>query len=358
MDQIIERSATYLEDVYDVASDGILSKLNNKVVMITGSYGLIGSFITDVLMLRDIRLGGNITVVAHGHKEEKIIKRFSNYLNNQNFKYIWQDINAIPNYNGKVDYILHLASNANPASFKSDPVGTISANIIWLKNLLDFAKNNSVSKVVYASSGEVYGEGDASIREFVEDFSWYVNPTSSRSCYPNSKRCAETLCVSYTEQYWVETVIARPSHTYWPNMTESDNRVYAQFLRNVMNWEDIVLKSEWKQIRSYTYVADCAKALLYILINGESKNAYNIANPNSIISIRGMAEVIAKIGNKKVIIDIPKEKIISNPMQCGVLNTDKLSTLGFKAKYDIETGYTHCINILREINLNWKSTRG
>ena len=135
-------------------------------------------------------------------------------------------------------------------------------------------------------------------------------------------------------------------------MTESDNRVYAQFLRNIINGEDIVLKSEWKQIRSYTYVADCAKALLYILINGESKNAYNIANPNSVISIRDMAEIIAKIGNKKVIIDIPKEKIISNPMQCGVLNADKLSTLGFKAKYDIETGYTHCINILREINLN------
>ena len=349
MDKIIEKSKTYLEDVYNVANDNILSKLDNKTVMITGSYGLIGSFITDVMMIRNLNFNSNITIIAHGHTEEKIMKRFSNYLDNPKFKYIWQDINVMLNFNGKVDYILHLASNAHPGSFKSDPVGTINANIIGLKNLLDFAKNNNIERVLYTSSWEVYWEADSSIKEFTEDFSWYVNPTSSRSCYPNSKRCAETLCVSYTEQYWVDTVIARPSHTYWPNMTENDTRAYAQFLRNIINWEDIVLKSEWKQIRSYTYIADCAKAFLYILMNGESKNAYNIANPNSVTSIRNMAEIIAKIGNRKVIMDIPQEITISNPMQCWVLNTDKLSALGFKAEYDIETGYIHCIKILREI---------
>lgn len=350
MDQIIEKSRIYFKDVYEVASDNLLSKLDNKTILITWAYGLIWLFITDVLMTRNLQLNGKINVIVHGRTEEKILHRFTSYINHPKFNYIYQDINSPLNCSKKIDYIIHLASNAHPAFFKIDPVGTITANIIGLKNLLDYAKDNNVSRVVYTSSGEVYGKADSSIKEFVEDFSGYVNSVSSRSCYPNSKRCAETLCVSYTEQYGVDTVIARPSHVYWPNMTENDTRVYAEFLRNVINWEDIVLKSEGKQIRSYTYIADSAKAFLYILIKWESKNAYNIANPNSITSIKNMAEVIAKISNKKVVMDIPKETLESNPMQCGVLNTNKLSALWFKAKYDIETGYTHCISILKEIN--------
>ena len=140
-------------------------------------------------------------------------------------------------------------------------------------------------------------------------------------------------------------------------MTENDSRVYAERLRNIINGEDIILKSEGKQIRSYTYVADCAKAFLYILVNGESKNAYNIANPNSITSIRNMAEVIAKVGDKKVIMELPKEKVAVNPMQCGVLNSDKLSSLGFKAEYDIKTGYSHCVTILRDLSSTSKNAK-
>ncbi|MBR4567049.1 NAD(P)-dependent oxidoreductase [bacterium] len=133
-------------------------------------------------------------------------------------------------------------------------------------------------------------------------------------------------------------------------MTENDTRVYAEFLRNIIEKKDIILKSKGNQIRSYTYIADCVEAFFYILLKGENKNAYNVANPNSITSIKNMAEVIAKIGGSKVIIKIPKENNMSNPMQCGVLNTDKLLSLGFVPKYDLEMGYTHCIKILKEIN--------
>ncbi len=348
---MIGKSKTYLEDVLFVADDKVLEKLANKSVMITGACGLIGSFLVDVLMERNKKYNSNITVIAYSHKKESIQERFANYLHDEHFKYICQDVNLPLYYNEEVNYIVHLASNAHPLFFKTDPVGTISTNIIGLKNLLDFAKDNHVLRVLYTSSGEVYGEADSSIKEFKEDFSGYVNPISSRSCYPNSKRCAETLCVSYTEQYGVDTVIARPSHTYGPNMTKNDSRVYAEFIRNVMNGEDIVLKSEGKPIRSYTYIADCVKAFLYILIKGESKNAYNIANPNSIISIREMAEIIANIGNKKVILDIPKDiPTNSNPMQCGVLNSDKLQSIGWIPKYNCMDGFNNTIKILKEIN--------
>ena len=343
-------SKTYFEDIKTIASLPIYDKLNNKSIMITGACGLIGSFLVDVLMCRNLEFNDNITVIAYDFKEEFILNRFSNYINNTNFKYVYQDVNLPLEYNDKVDYIMHLASNAHPSLFKTDPVGTISANIVGLLNLLNFAKDNNVSRVLYISTGEVYGETGCDVKEFREDYQGYVNPTNFRSCYPNSKRCAETLCVSFTEEYHVSTVIARPSHVYGPTFTKNDSRVYAEFIRNILNNEDIILKSEGKQVRSYTYVADCVSALLYILLFGEDKNAYNIANKNSIISIKEMAEVIAKIGNKKVLFDIPKEQnTVSNPMMCGVLNSDKLSSLGWTELYDIEKGYTNTIKILKEV---------
>ena len=344
-------SKTYWDDVRVVANLPIYDTLNNKSIMITGACGLIGSFLVDVLMYRNKELKNNITVIAYDFKEEFILNRFNEYINDHNFKYIYQDVNLPLYYNDRVDYIMHLASNAHPSLFKTDPVGTISANIVGLLNLLNFAKDNNVLRVLYTSTGEVYGEAGSDIKEFREDFQGYVNPTNSRSCYPSSKRCAETLCVSFSEEYHVSTVIARPSHVYGPTFTKNDSRVYAEFIRNVLNNEDIILKSEGKQIRSYTYVADCVSALLYILLFGEDKNAYNIANKDSITSIKDMANVIAKIGNRKVIFDIPKEVSSSNnPMMCGVLNSDKLLSLGWIGRYTIEKGYTNTINILKEVH--------
>ncbi len=349
---MIEDSKTYQEDILKVASGSIpFDKLKNKTVMITGSCGLIGSFIVDVLMKRNEISDDNITVVAYDFRIENIRNRFSKYLNNKNFKYICQDVNLPLHYEEKVDFIMHLASNAHPALFKTDPVGTIKANIVGLMNLLDYARDNNVLRVLYTSTGEVYGEADASVKEFDENFSGYVNPDLARSCYPSSKRCAETLCVSYTEQYGVSTVIARPCHVYGPTMTKNDSRVYAEFIRNVLHGEDIVLKSEGKPIRSYCYVSDAASAFLYILLCGEDKNAYNIANKDSIVSIREMAEVIARIGGKKVVFDIPKDiPSNANPMQCGVLNAEKLESLGWHGMYDINKGYENTIQILKEVN--------
>ena len=343
-------SNTYKEDLAYVATLPIFDKLKDKSIMITGACGLIGSFIVDVIMIHNELYNDNITVIAYDFKEEFINNRFSNYLDNPNFKYICQDVNLPLDYSDEVDYIMHLASNAHPALFKTDPVGTIKANIIGLLNLLEFAKNKNVIRVLYTSTGEVYGEIEG-ISEFKEDDIGFVNPTLYRSCYPNSKRCAETLCVSFSEQFKVSTVIARPSHVYGPTMTKSDSRVYAEFIRNILNNEDITLKSPGNQVRSYTYVADAVSALLYILLFGEDSNAYNISNPDSILSIREMAEIIADIGNKKVLFDIPKDTPTNaNPMQCGVLNSNKLQNIGWIPRYNSKDGFINTIKILKELD--------
>ena len=205
----------------------------------------------------------------------------------------------------------------------------MKGNIYGVDNLLDYGRQHRLRKFVYVSSGEVYGEGDG--RAFTEDYSGYVNPVAVRSCYPSSKRAAETLAVCYARQYGLDVSIARPSHVYGPYFSPSDNRVYAQFIRNVLAGEDIVMKSKGTQFRSWCYVIDCAAALLFLLLKGENMTAYNIADAQSNITIRSLAELVAAVGKRKVVMKLPEEteKAGYSVVTKAVFDTARLESLGW-----------------------------
>lgn len=318
---------TYKDDILTVANLELpWEKLSNSNILITGATGLIGSCLVEVLMSRPNK---DYHVYASGRNEERAKARFAEFAEDPAFHFFKYDVMKPLEEDIRFDYIIHAASNASPNFFATKPVEVIKSNIDGVSNLMDYGMEHGLKRLLFVSSGEVYGEGDGCV--FTEDYSGYVNPTSPRSCYPSSKRAAETLCVSYGAEYGVETVIARPSHTYGPNFTESDNRVYAQFIRNVLKGEDIVMKSTGAQFRSWCYVVDCASALLYILLKGENGQAYNIADASSNISIKELAEMIASIGGKKVVIDQPSnaEKAGYNLVTKSVFTTEKLEGLGW-----------------------------
>ena len=252
-----------------------------------------------------------------------------------------------------IDYIIHAASNAHPKAFTTEPIETLLGNINGTKNMLDLAKESEIERFIYISSGEIYGENLDNIEGFEEEYRGYINNLSFRSCYPIGKVSAENLCVCYSKQYDIDTVIVRPCHIYGPTVTSKDSRVIAQFISNVLNNEDIIMKSDGKQYRSYCYVIDCITGLLTALIKGKRENAYNIANKESNITIKEMAELIANYENKKVIIEMPTrtEKSGYNVVQKSILKANKLENLGWKPKYNIKEGIKETIKILKDENM-------
>jgi len=332
----------YQKDIlYIFKADLPWDKLSGCNILVTGATGLIGGCLVEALMMNPNR---NYHVYASGRNEERARKRFAEFAEVKAFHFIQHDVMLPLQSDVDFDYIIHAASNASPNFFTQKPVEVIKSNIDGVANLMEYGLTHGMKRFLYVSSGEVYGEGDGRI--FTEDYSGYVNPTSPRSCYPSSKRAAETLCVSYAAEYSADVVIARPCHTYGPHFTEQDNRVYAQFIRNVLRGKDIVMKSTGEQFRSWCYVVDCASALLYILLKGESGKAYNIADEKSNISIRELAETIAEIGEKKVVIDVPDadEKRGYNPVMKSVYSTERLEAMGWSARFDIREGLKHTIS--------------
>ena len=337
----------YKEDILHIFNEDLpWKKISGSNILVTGATGLIGGCLVEALMMNPKK---DYHVYASGRNEERAKCRFKDFVDDAAFHFIQYDVMTPLESDVIFDYIIHAASNASPNFFAKKPVEVIRSNMEGVVNLMEYGLSHGMKRFLYVSSGEIYGEGDG--RVFTEDYSGYVNCATPRACYPSSKRAAETLCVSYAAEYGADVVIARPCHTYGPYFTESDNRVYAQFIRNVLKGEDIVMKSTGEQFRSWCYVVDCVSALLHILLKGDNGQAYNIADKSSNISIRELAEIIASVGRQKVVIDLPDadEKKGFNVVTKSVFSTEKLERLEWGARHHIQEGLSHTIAALNEL---------
>lgn len=342
---------TYLEDINYVGSLSLpWEKLKDRSILISGATGLVGSFLVDVLMQKNWE-GLNCTVYALSRNANKAKERFSKWKDAPLLQFIPYDINHqfIRDDLGIIDYIIHMASNTHPLQYSADPIGTITTNIIGLQNMLEFAIKHNATRFAFTSSNEIYGENRGDVELFDEEYCGYINCNTMRAGYPESKRCGEALCQAYMTQKNIEVVIPRLTRSYGPTMLMSDSKAISQFIKKGIAGEDIVLKSTGNQYYSYTYVADAVSGLLYVLLKGENGEAYNIADISSDIKMKDLAAIIAEIVGTKVVFEIPDSLEAAGYSKATKARLDggKLEKLGWRARYNIQSGLKRTINTLR-----------
>jgi len=315
-------------------------KLSNKTILISGATGMIGTCLIDALMMRNEIRKSNIHVIAMSRNESKAKERLGKYWNQMQLEYISCDINETIPECGHIDYVIHAASNTHPLQYSEDPVGTIASNIIGTKNLLDYAVFHGARHFCFVSSVEVYGENRGDTEKFDEGYLGWIDCNTLRAGYPESKRVGETLCNAYDKTYGLEFSIPRLSRVYGPTMLLSDTKAISQFIKKAAAGEDIVLKSEGKQKYSYTFVTDAAAGILYTILQGEKGQAYNVADEESDITLKDLAQTLARIANTKVIFELPdeKERRGYSTATKAMLNADKLKKLGWNAQVHMPAG--------------------
>lgn len=342
---------SYFEDVDEVLGciPGI-EQLYGKSILITGATGMICSAVVDLLMRLNRRDNAGIRVIAAGRSRDRLYSRFEGFSEEDGLIYEPFDATELSRIEimRDVDYVIHGASNANPAIYMKEPVETILANVTGLNAMLDLAVQKRVMRLLYISSSEVYGE-NSSLDPFDERAYGFVDILSQRAGYPCSKRTGESLCIAYGMEYGLDTVMVRPGHIYGPTITKSDNRASAEFTVKALAGEDIVMKSRGTQLRSYCHTLDCASAILTVLIGGENGQAYNISNPDSICTIADIAQAFAKAADTEVRFSeaTDAEKKSYNPATNSSLRSDKLEALGWRACFPLERGARQTLETLR-----------
>ena len=347
-------NALYMEDVRNVCSlDLPWEKLKDKSLMLSGATGLLGSFLVDVILKKDASDGLNCTVYALGRNKAKAMSRFSRHAEDDHLIFRPYDVNQPLECEGigTVDFVLHLASNTHPVQYSTDPIGTITTNIIGLQNMLDFAAGHNAERFAFASSNEIYGENRGDVELFDEGYCGYIDSNTMRAGYPESKRCGEALCQAYKAQKGLNVVIPRFTRSYGPTMQMSDTKAISQFIKKCIAGEDIVLKSAGTQFYSYTYMADAVSGLLTVLLKGGNGEAYNIAEEHSDIMLKDLAAVLAGISGRKVVFEIPDAVEAAGYSKATKARLDghKLMKLGWKPAYDIQTGMARTIAVLKDL---------
>ncbi|MEI8233746.1 MAG: NAD-dependent epimerase/dehydratase family protein [Verrucomicrobiota bacterium] len=350
---MLHRHPIVEEDLHQIAAAQLdWTRFRGKTILITGASGFLPAYMVETLLFLNETAACGCKVIGIVRNMAKAQARFALYAGRRDLCLVKGDVSEPIPAIERCDFIIHAASQASPKFYGTDPVGTMTANLLGSYHLLNLAREWQSEGFLYFSSGEVYGRGEPANLAMNEGAYGYIDILNSRSCYAESKRAAETLAVSYFKQFGVPCTIVRPFHSYGPGMALDDGRVFADFVNDIVHRRDIVLHSDGKAVRAFCYLSDAVLGFFTVLLKGKIGQAYNVGNPAGTMSVGELAEMLVGLFPELHLqvqrADIPVEGYLPSPVSISVPNVDLLSSLGWEQKYLPPEGFRRSVRYFME----------
>ncbi len=330
----------YKEEIIDWA------RLDQTSILITGACGMLPAYMVWMLIYLNEHQNFHIRILALCRNAARASEVFGAYAEREYFQLLTADVSRPVQAEGRLDYVIHAASTSGSQYFGLDPVGVITPNVLGTYYTLELAREKGVKGYLYFSSSEIYGRIE---KEFIDETDCgYLDSMELRNCYAESKRLGENLCKAYSSQHKLQTAVVRPAQTFGPTVNlEKDKRVHSGFVLNILNKEDLLLKSDGLASRNFCYLYDAALGYFKVLLDGEAGEAYNVSNPDCHSTIRGLAELLVKTfpeKHLKVAYASHDNVYLENPYKKqSILSVEKLKQLGWAPRISLEEGFRRTV---------------
>ncbi|MCQ2512962.1 MAG: NAD(P)-dependent oxidoreductase [Lachnospiraceae bacterium] len=340
MNRIVE------EDINQILDTDFIDweQFRDSSFLVTGATGLLGKWLIWTMVMANVQKNLNMQLYALVRNEQKAQRYFAD----TNIHYIVQDITKPITLDKPIDYIIHCANITDSKLMVERPVETWKTTVLGTTYVLEFAKEKHIKSMVYLSSMEMYGVIDKPI--VLEEDQGYIDLLNVRSSYPEGKRASENLCASYKSEYGIPVVIARLAQTFGAGIDSTENRVFAQFARSIIEKKDLVMHTYGEKRQSFCYISDAITGILILLLKGKSPEAYNVVNPDTYTSIREMAEMLVSVYSEsgcKVVFDVPEKNIFGYAPDSKLnLSAEKIQKLGWKPTLNLEQIFDRTIKYI------------
>ena len=321
--------------------------LSNATILISGAAGFLPAYLVETLLYLNETSKFNIKIIGLVRNIERAQEIFSHYAGNKNLRLVTQDVCEDIKITGPVDYIIHAASKATPKYFSVDPIGTLTPNVIGTSNLLNIAVEKNVSGFLFFSTSGVYGFLGPEHYPIKEECFGALNPMDPASSYLESKRMGENMCVAWMNKHKVPIKVVRPAITYGPGVQLDDGRSFADFLCNIINYQDIEIYSDGQAVRNFCYIADATLGFFMVLLKGRIGEAYNIAADHE-ISIIDLAKLLVEdVFRERRLKVVLKKSNTKNYLRINFPRTtvdiSKARALGWELRFPIEEGFRRTV---------------
>lgn len=262
-------------------------------LLLTGGTGFIGRWLLEALQQANDRLGLELRITIPSRRPEAFRQRAGHLLANGKLTLAPLDLATAPPA-GEFTHIIHAATDASAALNETAPLTVFRTIVRGTEHVLELAASQPGVKLLFLSSGAVYGQQPPELAGVPERWNSSPDPQVARNAYGEAKRAAELLCAIYRQQFGVEVVSARIFSLLGPFLPLGTHFAAGNFIRDALAGERIVVQGNGRPVRSYLYPSDLVSWLLTLLTASPLEPAYNIGSEHA-VSIAELAQTVAEL---------------------------------------------------------------